>query len=108
MNLLWIFGSSSILLFEVLKNQMEFQYLLDGFKYFLTRSLCPKMKLKFKPLSSYFGDGAMKSQEYIVVIASDGLPSPHQSYPPPLSDVGEHVHTSLQLSHPPTISTINF
>lgn len=38
----------------------------------------------------------------LVTVTSDFPPSPHQTTSPPQSDVGEHAHTSVQLSHPPT------
>jgi len=34
--------------------------------------------------------------------------SPHQTTPSPQSDVGEHAHTSFQLSHPPNITSLIF
>lgn len=96
-----------LFMFEALKSQMKFQYLMDIFQYFLTKSLCPKMKLKFKPRSTYFGDGAAQLQVDTIAITSDHPPSPHQTTPPPQSDVGEHVHMFVQLSHPPTLTTLN-
>ena len=36
------------------------------------------------------------------------MSSPHQTASPPQSDVGEHAHTSIQLSHPPNITSLNF
>ena len=44
----------------------------------------------------------MQSQAGTVAITSDCPPSPHQTTPPPRSDVGDHAHTSVELSHPPT------
>jgi len=65
------------------------------------------MKLKLKPNSTYFGDGVVQSKVDTVAIISDYPPSPHQTTPPPQSDVGEHAHTSIQLSHAPTLTTLN-
>lgn len=66
-----------LLQFEAPKNKMKFQYLMDKFEYFLSKSLCPKMKMKFKPHLAYFGDGVAKSQAETIIVASDYLPSPH-------------------------------
>jgi len=71
-----------VIQFEASKNQMKFQYLWDIFEYCLHKSLCPKIKSKFKPLSTYFSDGAAQSQASIVVVTSDCPPSPHQTTPP--------------------------
>ena len=38
----------------------------------------------------------------------DYPPSPHQTAPPLWSDVGEHAHTYIKLSHPPNITSLNF
>lgn len=97
-----------VLRFEASKNQMKFQYLWDRFEYYLHKSLYPKINLKFKPHSAYFGDGVAQSQANIVVVTGDCLPSPHQTSPPPHSDVGEHAHTSFQMSYPPSITSLNF
>lgn len=40
-------------------------------------------------------------------VTSDCPPSPHQIAPPPQSDVGKNVHMPFQLSHPPTLTTLN-
>lgn len=66
------------------------------------------MKKKLKPYSTYFGDGAAQSQMNTITVTSDCLPSPHQTTPPMQSDVGEHAHKLVQLSHPPTLTTLNF
>lgn len=44
----------------------------------------------------------MQSQVGIIDVMSDFPPSPHQTTPPPQSDVGDYAHTSVELSHPPT------
>ncbi len=43
-----------------------------------------------------------------ITIISHCLPSPHQTTSPLQSDAGEHEHTSIQLSHPPNITSLNF
>lgn len=110
--LVWItygfFQRFHLLMFEVLKSRMKFQYLMNILEYFLTKSLHPKMKIKFKPCSSYFGDGAAQSQADTSTITSDYSPSPHQTTPTPQSDMRECSYTSVQLSHPPTVTTLNF
>ena len=50
----------------------------------------------------YSGDGIAQSQAFIVVVTSDYPPSPHQETPSPRSEMGDHAHTSIELSHPPT------
>ena len=44
----------------------------------------------------------------IVIVTNDYLSSPHQIAPPLQSDVGDQAHTSVQLSHPPNITSLNF
>lgn len=61
----------------------------------------------YEPRSAHFGDGATQSQAGTVAVTSDCLPSPHQIAPPPWSDVGDHAHTSVELSHPPTPLTLD-
>jgi len=56
----------------------------------------------FEPRSAHFGDGVAQSQAGTVAVTSDCLPSPHQIAPQPRSDVGDHAHTYVELSHPPT------
>jgi len=41
---------------------------MDRFEDCLTKSLYPKMKLKFKPHSTYFGDGVSQSQVDTVAV----------------------------------------
>lgn len=48
----------------------------------------------------------MQSQVATAAMTSDFSPSPHQIAPPPQSDVGYHAHNSVELSHPPTPSTL--
>ena len=43
----------------------------------------------------------------MITITNDCLSSPHQTTPPLHSDVGEQAHTSIQLSHPPNITSLN-
>lgn len=81
---------------------------MDRFEYFLTKSINPKKKLKLKPRSTYFGDEVVQSRMDTVIVTSDCPSSSHQTTPPPQSDVGEHAHTSVQLSHPPNITSLNF
>jgi len=92
-------------MFEALRIQMKFQYLIDRFEYCLTKSHCPKLKLKLKTCSTYFGDGVAQSQADTAVFTSDSSPSPHQVAPPLQSDLEECANTSVQLSHPPTPPT---
>ena len=89
-----------LFMFEATKNQKKFQYLMDKFEYCLTKSLCPKMNLKLKPRSTYFGDGVAQSQADTVLVTSDCPPSPRQTTPPPQSDAGEPANTSVELSYP--------
>jgi len=81
---------------------------MDRFEYFLTKSVNPKKKLKLKARSTYFSDGSAQSQTNTIDVTSECPLSPHLTTPPPKSDVGEHAHTSVQLSHPPNITSLNF
>lgn len=81
---------------------------MDRFEYYITKYFNPKKKFKLKTCSAYFGDGAAQSQTGTVVVTSDCPQSPHQTAPPPQSHVGEHAHTSVQLPHPPKITSLNF
>jgi len=44
----------------------------------------------------------------MATITSDCPPSPHQTSPPLQSDARDHAYTSVQLSHPPNIISLNF
>lgn len=44
----------------------------------------------------------------MVTVTSDYLPSPHRMAPPLQSDVEEHTYTSIQLSYPRNITSLNF
>lgn len=86
---------------------MKFQYLMEKFEYCLTKSVNPKKKLNFKPWSAYFSDGAAQSQTEMVIVTSDYPLSSHQTNSLLQGDVGENAQTSVQLSHPPNITSLN-
>jgi len=73
---------------------------MDRFEYCFHKSCSPKVKENFKPRSTYFGDEVAQLQADTVVVISDCLPSPQ-------SDVGERAHTTIQLVHATTLTTLN-
>lgn len=97
-----------LFMFEAPKSKMKFQYLMDIFEYFLNDSVHLKMKFKFKPHLAYFSGEVAQSHTDTVAVTRDCLPSPHQTTSPPQSDVGEHAHAYVQLSHPPNNTSLNF
>lgn len=58
--------------------------------------------LKSPESCSYSGDGTLQSQVGTIAVTSDYLPSPHQVVPQLRSEMGDHAHTFIELSHPPT------
>lgn len=72
-----------LLQFQDLKSQMKFEYLMEKFEPYLTKSVNPKKKFKSKPHLAYFGDGATQSQKNTVIATSDCSSSSHQRTPPP-------------------------
>jgi len=86
---------------------MKVFYLWDRFEYYVKKSARPKKKFEIKPCSTFFSDGATQSEMETINVTSDCLLFPHQ-VAPPLQSVGDHAHTSVQLSHLPSITLLNF
>ncbi len=86
------------LAYRFLEDDIDWEFLVGRFEYFLDVS---------KPCSTHFNNGATQSQEDIILVTSDCPLSPHQIDPPPCSDVGDHAHTLVELSHPPTLLALD-
>jgi len=99
--LLWLAVSSS-------KELDKITLSLGLFDYFLKKSVRPKRKFEIKPHATFFIDGAMKSHVDAVTISADCLLPSHSTAPPLLSDVEDHPHTPVHLSHSPNITSLNF
>lgn len=87
---------------------MKIFYLWDQFEYFLKKFSHAKKKFEIKARSIFFSDGATHLKMDAVTMTSDYPLSPYQKAPPLQSDAGDHAQTSVQLSHPPNITPLNF
>lgn len=89
------------------KDEIDCEFLDGRFKYLIYISENMQFLESFEPYSTYFSDGAPQSQVDTVAVTSVCLPFPHKIAPPLQSDAGEHEHTFVQLSHPPTLPALD-
>ena len=87
---------------------MKFAYIWDQFEYFLKKYAYPKKKLEIKPRPTFFIDEVVQSHVEAGTVSTDCPPSSHSTTPPLLSDVEDHAHTLVHISHPPNITSLNF
>lgn len=61
-----------------------------------------------KPHSTFFIDGATQSHVDAVIISIDYFSSSHSTAPTLPSDVEDHAHTLVHISHSPNITSLYF
>ena len=87
---------------------MIFSYLWDSFKFCLKKYAHSKKMLAIKPHSIFFIDGALQSHVDVGIVSTNCPPPSHSTAPPLPSDVEDHAHTPVHLSHSPNITSLNF
>lgn len=88
------------------EDDIDWEFLDRRFEYLLYISKNLQF-LKSLESRSYFGDGIVKSRAGTVTVTRNCPPSPHQTTPPLRSDVGDHAHTFVELSHRTTPPPLN-
>jgi len=68
----------------------------------------PKKKLEIKPRLTFFTDGAAQSYVDAVIVSTGCPPSLHLTSLPLSSNVEDHAHSLIHISHPPNITSLNF
>lgn len=80
---------------------------MKHFSIFFHLSLNPHILESFKPTPTYLSIRAAKFKADMVSIKSDCSSSSHQKSLAPQCEVGEGAHLSIDLSHLPTLATLD-